>query len=88
MSNTDPEVLVADLKASVTSEENKLIVANLALQTTRVIALAAADPAQAEQEMAHIRAAAANLAAGEAAVVQDKILAFVAAVITKALFAA
>lgn len=77
--------LINDLRDSVTSETNKLIVANLALQTTRVVSLAAVDPDQAAMEMQHIRSATANLGAAEASVVQAKILDFVGAVVRSAL---
>ena len=76
MTLPDTKQLADDLKSIVTSDENKLIVANLALQTSRIATLALTDPAAAEREMSFVRASTANLAAAEAVQVQVTITAW------------
>lgn len=66
----DPREMLEELRDSVASEDNKLMVANLASHTTRIAALALADPEAAATEMSFVRAATANLTTSEAARVQ------------------
>ena len=74
MSDLDPSVLIERLKTSVSDPAKKEIVAELAVQATRVASIYLTDPVAGEREMLFIRAATANLAAAEAATVHNAIL--------------
>lgn len=84
----DPQALIDDLRASVTSDENKLIVANLALHTTRIATMALTDPAAAEREAGYVRASLANLTASEAVAVQAKLTSWLAGLVRAAILGA
>jgi len=84
---TTPELkqLVADIEASITDPELKLIATTLATQVVRVAAIAATDPQTAEREMAHVKSATTNLTAASLATVEAKILDYFGAVVRSAL---
>lgn len=84
----DPAALVERLRAHVDSPANKLLVAHLVADVTRVAATAITDPAGAEREMGFIRAATANLAAAEAAKVQSEIVEWLGRLIRAAIVGA
>ncbi|NQY98723.1 MAG: hypothetical protein HRT82_16340 [Henriciella sp.] len=73
--------LLDQLDASVSDPVKKAIVASLALQSVRIAELALMDEEAAKEEMLHLRAATANLAAAEAVTVQNLITDWVSKVL-------
>lgn len=61
--------LVAQLKARVDDPAKQELVAHIAADAARVMAMALTEPEKAELEAQHLRAQALNLTAGEAAAV-------------------